>query len=117
MRATKETRFMTRSFTRYGLLTLCAVGFLLVASASRPGSAHPVFAQGATDTATEAAAVSAAGTLAATESDAGFSLRAPTIGLAALSSYRASVALSFSGTRRGQSGQWSRTITMLASQK
>jgi hypothetical protein len=45
-----------------------------------------------------------------------FRLMDPTVGLSDLSSYQATLSLSFSGTQGGQSNQWSHTYVMLASQ-
>jgi hypothetical protein len=46
-----------------------------------------------------------------------FSLMDPTVGLADLSSYKATLNLSFNGTQAGKPSQWSHTYTMLASQE
>jgi len=61
-------------------------------------------------------------TTQATQADAvfgpgSFSLLDPTMGLAALSSYKATLTISFNGTQAGRSSQWSHTYVMLASQK
>src|SRR5215213_7048651 len=45
-----------------------------------------------------------------------FNLLTPTEGLATLSSYRATLTLSFDGMNAGQAEQWSRTYTMLVTQ-
>jgi hypothetical protein len=45
-----------------------------------------------------------------------FNLFAPAEGLSALSSYRATLIVSFEGTNAGQDEQWSRTYTMLVTQ-
>jgi hypothetical protein len=104
---------MTHPFIRRYMLVLCGICVLLAASAYRPGAANAALAV----TATAEATVSGAATPAATDTSAGYSLNAPTVGLAALSSYRAALVFTFTGTRRGQTGHWSKTYTMLASQK
>jgi hypothetical protein len=45
-----------------------------------------------------------------------FNLMKPTVGLSSLSSYKATLTVSFKGTQAGQAVQWSRTYTLLATQ-
>src|SRR5215813_8449344 len=45
-----------------------------------------------------------------------FNLLMPTAGLSDLASYRATLTLSFDGTKAGQPQQWSHTYTMLVTQ-
>ncbi len=92
---------MKQSMVRHSLLALCCLFFVLAATATRASTAG----------------AGSAPTPAATDAGADFNLRAASVGLNKLSSYQAAVTLTFKGTRQGQAGNWSRTITMLAVQQ
>lgn len=73
-----------------------------------PGGATPEAPAGTPSEATPADMVFGPGS---------FNLMDPTVGLADLSSYKATLTISFSGTQAGQPSQWSHVYVMLASQE
>ena len=80
----------------------------VTAAASSPTTAPAVATPTATDGALKVAVVFGPGSFILTET---------TAGLAVLSSYKATLTLSFAGTRNGKSQQWSKTYMMLAAMK
>jgi hypothetical protein len=106
---------MTHVYSRRWLIALFLLSPLLALSGYRSGALDVTRAVTPT--------VGIVSTAEGTPSTAGvglgpgsFNLPAPTAGLSNLSSYRATLNLSFDGTRAGQPEQWSRTYVMLASQ-
>src|SRR5579859_7099580 len=106
---------MIHLFSRHWVVALFVLGFLMAASGLKSGEAQVI----PTPTPTQETDV-AQGTPLVVEVTFGsgsFNLPVTTVGLSDLSSYRATLALSFKGTKAGQPSQWSRTYVMLASQK
>src|SRR5262245_9241149 len=92
---------MTRRFSRRQMFALCIL-FPLVAL-----SGFPLAAQ---DTPEPVVPIQA------TFGSGPFNLLSPTVGLSELSSYQATLTISFDGTHAGQSEQWTHSYTMLVRQ-
>lgn len=101
---------MIRSFLKPQIAALFVLVLLLLLSAS---------VAAAQDTTTEEPDVIAEATSEPFEMTFGsgsFNLLSPTVGLSDLSSYRATLTVSFEGTNAGQTEQWMRTYTLLVTQ-
>jgi hypothetical protein len=94
------------------MLALLVVFPLLALSANHSGAANALLAQG-----TDATAGGTAPAIAVTFGSGAFNLAEPKVGLSDLSSYQATLILSFNGTSAGQPQAWSKTYVMLADQK
>lgn len=107
---------MTIFFSKRGIVALWTTACLLVLLACQltQGAKQPVAGQ-ATD-APSAGATEGAVQVEMEFGPGAFSLPDPTVGLAELASYKATLILSFDGTQDGQPSQWSHTYVMLASQ-
>ena len=105
---------MTRSYAaRWGL----ALAVLLTLFVTLPMlSGDPSSAQDSPTLEPNTTAEATSEPFEATFGPGPFNLMLPTEGLSGLSSYRATLTLSFEGTNAGQPEQWSRTYTMLVTQ-
>jgi hypothetical protein len=101
---------MTRSYAARWVLALAVLLTLFVTLPMLSGD--PLSAQDSPTATPEATSEP----FEATFGPGPFNLMLPTEGLSGLSSYRATLTLSFEGTHAGQPEQWSRTYTMLVTQ-
>ena len=108
-------------FSKRGVVALRVAVCLLVLSACQPTQSSPqAVGSLATGSPSAGTTTDATGGVIQVEMEFGpgpFSLMDPTVGLADLSSYKATLRLSFNGTQAGQPSQWSHTYVMLANQE
>jgi hypothetical protein len=105
---------MTPLFSRRWMIILFVLCFLLVLAGYRSLAAH---ATPTTEPTAETTAERTSSAVDATFGSGSFDLPVSTIGLSTLSSYRATLLLSFKGTQNGKPMVWSRTYVMLTNQK
>src|SRR5687768_17248510 len=102
-------KLMTHWFSRRRIVALLVLYSLLTLSG------YPLMAQDTGTDEPDATAEETPEPIEVTFGPGDFNLLTPTEGLSDLSSYRATLTLSFEGTNAGQPEQWSHTYVMLTS--